>query len=643
VGKPYQAELQQLAATYEWSSTAPVGGLCEFVSSSCGTPLIAVGSGGSYSSATFAAALHACTGRLAKAVTPLALRERPGLARHATTLILSGSGRNPDVQAAIQVAIASETKQLLALCMRTGGPISRWLEKYGLATVAEYDLPCGKDGFVATNSLLATCMLLARAHASVFQKQVQPRTLDELTGGEQLSYSVSGSHLERKTWVILHGYWGEAAAVDLESKLTEAALTNVQVADYRNFAHGRHNWLAKRSDESLLVAFVTPHDQQVAKRTLDAIPKSMPVIHLETKHVESWGALALLVQAMRLVGLAGESCGIDPGRPKVAQFGRRIYHLRAKVGTQPITRRRGLSSRAETAIRRKTNGILIEADRLEYWLQEYRTFVRRLERTTFSAVVLDYDGTLCTAEERHAQPSKRIARGLTRLLRAGILVGIATGRGKSVRQSLVKVVPKKYLRQVVVGYYNGGDIGLLDREDLPQKSGPLDESLREVLLAFKDCDLLQSIATVEDRPRQLTIEPQSAFEHHYVKSLARALVARFEVSGVRFVESAHSMDVLAPGVSKLRLIEACRGRLGQERAAVLCIGDMGNWPGNDFELLATPYSLSVSDVSAAPDSCWNLGTAGRRGVDITLEYFDWIQPDDCSRPPTRFRIKVDRK
>ena len=53
------------------------------------------------------------------------------------------------------------------------------------------------------------------------------------------------------------------------------------------------------------------------------------------------------------------------------------------------------------------------------------------------------------------------------MLRAGAVVGLATGRGKSVRQALRDAVDERLWGKVIVGYYNGGDIGLVgdDQED----------------------------------------------------------------------------------------------------------------------------------------------------------------------------------
>ncbi len=57
MGKPFEAELTKLDETYAWAKTYPIPGLsATFGRSTC--PLIAVGSGGSYTTAHFAAALY---------------------------------------------------------------------------------------------------------------------------------------------------------------------------------------------------------------------------------------------------------------------------------------------------------------------------------------------------------------------------------------------------------------------------------------------------------------------------------------------------------------------------------------------------------------------------------------------------------
>jgi len=87
--------------------------------------------------------------------------------------------------------------------------------------------------------------------------------------------------------------------------------------------------------------------------------------------------------------------------------------------------------------------------------------------------------------------------------------------------------------------------------------------------------------------------------------------------------SGHSVDILAPRVSKLNILTGLRERVGT--APVLCIGDRGRWPGKDYELLREPFSLGVDEISVDPGTCWNLAPPGQRGIAVTLDYFKAIE------------------
>jgi hypothetical protein len=97
---------------------------------------------------------------------------------------------------------------------------------------------------------------------------------------------------------------------------------------------------------------------------------------------------------------------------------------------------------------------------------------------------------------------------------------------------------------------------------------------------------------------------------------------RASAAQVTLVRSSHSIDVLAPGVSKAALVE----RLSREAAGgeVLCVGDRGRWPGNDHQLLAGRFGLSVDEVSPDPSACWNLAPLGARCVEAALYYLEHL-------------------
>jgi hypothetical protein len=100
------------------------------------------------------------------------------------------------------------------------------------------------------------------------------------------------------------------------------------------------------------------------------------------------------------------------------------------------------------------------------------------------------------------------------------------------------------------------------------------------------------------------------------------VVRRADLPGVSIVSSDHSLDVLAPTISKATIIQQILATLSDRSPAgkVLAIGDRGRWPGNDFSLLLGPNTLSVDIVSPDPESCWNLAPPGVRGSQATLHY-----------------------
>ena len=164
MGRPYEAELLLLAATYDWALRADIETLSRTISTLRGLPLVVVGSGGSLSGCVFAARLHETHARLpVHALTPLEFIRHPA-PQAAGVLLLSAGGSNPDVLAAAEHAIASEYASTVGLCTRTDTLLKARLAKYRHTTVFEFEGPSKKDGFLATNSLLLMCTLLARAY-----------------------------------------------------------------------------------------------------------------------------------------------------------------------------------------------------------------------------------------------------------------------------------------------------------------------------------------------------------------------------------------------------------------------------------------------------------------------------------------------
>ena len=312
LGKSFKQEVQKFDSTYQFATTIRIDKLKDITINSLLFPLISIGSGGSLTSALFASLLHQQTGKMSIYSTPLEMLSLNGLMPNSAVLFVTAGGKNYDILNAFKFAASEEPRSLSVLCATKDSAIKNIVRDYYYANISEFDLPCGKDGFLATNSLLCFILLLLRAYQDSYGNSYKiPETLESLVHPrlsrfdflEELKSQFT-PFLNRDTFLILFDRWGKPAAVDLESKFTEAALGNVQVVDYRNFAHGRHNWLAKRGNQTGIIALVTPEVERIANKTLDLIPKDIPIARLSTDHRPSQlAALDLVVKAMFVVEL----------------------------------------------------------------------------------------------------------------------------------------------------------------------------------------------------------------------------------------------------------------------------------------------------------------------------------------------------
>ena len=636
LGKPYFVELEQLEETYAFAMEMDIRSLIKAVSASIFLPLLVVGSGGSLTVARLIVSLHQRFARMiAKPVTPLELFENSQLARKTAIWFMSAGGRNADILAAIRSAIFDEPQRLLVTCARTSSPLATFARKYNYTDIFEFDLPSKRDGFLATNSLLAFSVLFVRAYLDIFDnpRKLPPyfRGLIGLESSQDrfLSELRQQCHplWDRENLVVLYGNQTEAAAYDLESKFTEAALGPVQISDFRNFAHGRHHWLAKRRELSAVIALTTVKDRKLAQKTLSLLPQGIPAVEFHFPGEDFVASIQAIVTMLHIVGLAGEVRAIDPGRPGVPEFGRRIYNLRMSTHMEA-----DLPKDAKTvtlAEQRKLNalpGSCYKQGQAGSLRKACQSFMKQLKGVSFSGIVFDYDDTLCDNRRRFEDLNEHIAKELLRLLGNGLMIGIATGRGKSVKMALRKAIPSAYWERILVGCYNGGDCALLSEDNHPDGTDATCPELTPIEDALKADPRVHKLFEVTIRRPQITVEPRSVIPIPTLWSLANEVVHKYGPSGSTVLTSGHSVDILAPGVTKRNV-----GRMlsiicnSPPDARIMCIGDKGRWPGNDFDLLSEPFSLSVDEVSSDPLTCWNLAPAGYRGIQATLYYLDHMQ------------------
>jgi hydroxymethylpyrimidine pyrophosphatase-like HAD family hydrolase len=619
MGKPFESELNILAKTYKWAKSVDIDLIDKFIKRNINNPIITVGSGGSLSVGHYIATLHQQLGYHANAFSPLDFYNAKEIVKNSKVILISASGRNSDILFAGKEAINGNPLGILGACLKTESKLSKLLSPS--FEIWEHDIPSGKDGFLATNSLLAFFIFFGRVYSTYLGINI-PDYKSCISNFDFLNEPVSNID----TFSILYGKWSKPVAYDLESKLSEAALSNVQLSDYRNFGHGRHHWYAKRNENSCILALIAPEEKDLALKTLSTLPNSINKIVIESECQGFAASIDLLIKSFFFVNHVGKSKRIDPGKPGVPEFGRKLYNLQYIKTLRKSSSHLG-SEKDHKLISRKLNGISVYQNDNEVqglWQSHLVNFRKKINRAKYSCVIFDYDGTLCNTENKKIGPSHEIINLLIELLENNILIAIATGRGKSVRIDLKQKIPAKYWSKFIIGYYNGTDISTLNDEFSPKTNIKQGNRLLEVAKYFKSFKLIKSKHKVTVRPYQLTFEPLNENYWTLVNTLIKEYFQMADFSSeFQLLESCHSIDIIPKGYSKNLVFNECRELLktNGNTGNILCVGDKGNQLGNDFKLLSNEFSLSVDKVSHIPDTCWNFLPQNMSGEKGVLYYF----------------------
>lgn len=613
MGKPFNSELEKIAGTIKWAEEQDVTELRSFFSVNAGSPLICVGSGGSYSAASYVAMLYKQLCGLAVSMTPLAFdTSSDAIIRDSKLLFFSASGRNKDFLIAFQRGLVVGRGDMAGVCLRESPKLDEIINKCNPDFKKHtFLIPTVKDGFLATNSLVAFFVLAYRCFFDA-----KPSEFIGEGAGYSLNHAIDFTGIDN--FIVLHSNLSEPVAVDLESKFSEAALGSVLLTDYRNFGHGRHQWFDKKGNNSCIVALVNDNDRQLAEKTLGKMPEDVNIVRIETKLRTPLATIDLLVKSFQFVSAIGELRGIDPGRPGVPDYGTELYHLNyAKLISdesiaQPIK---------DLAICRKLrlgSKALIPAKDFEAYSTAYDGFVKGLEEKSFNLLALDYDGTICNVDRtsRYQETlEESVAHLINRLLAEGLSIAIMTGRGKSMHKLLRNSVSKEYWSQVYLGCYNGAVIVKLSDDTKAIKAvkeAPVDEQLVTLEKELKRYPFEPTIKKYSTQLSFSCIDKQKAYE------ICSEIIFLNKLDRLHIWSSSHSMDIV---VSTKASKTAVRG-ISED---VLVIGDRGDYEGNDYEMLSLPYSLSVDGVSRNPYSCWNLAPRELRGLDVVKYYLRKIK------------------
>jgi len=621
MGKPYREELEGLAQTTLEAYALPIERLKRAIEDDAGQGLVVVASGGSQTAAYYLAQLHEqAFGHVSRVVSPLVFQSQPTF-RHQAVWLLSAGGSNEDILNAARHAIAGGAQSITALVGAEDTPLQLLLATYGASRTVTFVVSAGRDGFLATNSLWASCLLVERAYGETLGDG-PTLTASEVTDAVAWAKVAVDSIPD---WTNQFVGIGDPVTMvgmsDLEMRATEAALASVWVADLRNLAHGRHFWFATHGKSTHAICLSTAPYRALATQTMKLIQEASPVDVIEVPGSQAFARLASVAFSMHAALRLGEQIHRDPGRPGVPPFGEALYHLRYTVdGT---ARKEDRDRQIILAKLGRPDGTLTDDELATWraWLQQFRS---TLASADIRAVVFDFDGTLIESSRRYEPMEPTIIGELTRLLKADIHIGIATGRGDSCGIALRNSLSPNLWSNITIGYHNGA----------------LTQPIGDIELAPGDTDpaIIEAVHRIEryvlwpGRGRCRVYETQCSVSMLDGRNLSEAWQAVYESLHdliedglLRIWMSSHSIDVVSSSASKLNVVSLTASRANCLPEQVLCIGDRGRWPGNDAELLGMPLSLSSDQCSTRPDRCWNLAGMTRRQVAATcyqLQLFD---------------------
>ena len=614
MGKPFKQELTKINDTIRWAEGQDVAELRSFFSVNAGCPLICVGSGGSFSAASYASMLYKQMCGLAVPMTPLAFdTSSDAIIRDSKLLFFSASGRNKDFLIAFQRGLEVGRGDLAGVCLRESSKLDAIIEKCNPDFRKHtFLIPSVKDGFLATNSLVAFFVLMYRCF-------FDGKPSEHIREGIGFTQNHAIDFAKTDNFIVLHSNLSEPVAVDLESKFSEAALGSVLMADYRNFGHGRHQWFDKKGGNSCIVALVNDNDRQLVEKTLGKMPEDVNVVRIESSLRTPLATIDLLVKSFHFVSAIGEVRGIDPGRPGVPDYGTELYHLNyAKL----ISNESVVITAKDVAIGRKLrlgSKALIPENEYHAYSEAYDAFFSNLSHKEFDLLALDYDGTICNVDRNarwNETLEESIAKLINKLLADGIRLAVMTGRGGSMHELLRKSINMEFWPQVYLGCYNGAVIVRLTDDTTAietVKGAPMDEQLTLLQNELKRYHFQPN--KVKTYSTQLSL---SCDDKQKACEICNEIILSNHLDRLHIWSSSHSLDIVVS-------TKASKTAVKEISENVLVIGDRGDYEGNDFEMLFLPCSLSVDKVSRNLYSCWNLAPRDLRGLDVIKYYLRKIK------------------
>lgn len=327
--KPLMSELLKDTRKYlEQAQQADVEPLREFLFTNPERPLVAMGHGGSHSSASYAALLYGASSGLGRVMTPyLANSLSDETLRNSKLLLISKSLMNQDaVYIADRMAnVNPEYSCFFTMTLKENDNMRR-VKKINPNSLVNrpFDLP---HGFISVNGTFAYFSLLYKAFtgdSNFAGKLALSDKLDDNFTYRTIDGTIAPPDLSQiSQFTVLYGSYGEPVAHKMESNMTEAGLASCVATDYRDECHGRFMALSNfiksakhPQTDCALVVLVTPREEALCKAVLERMPGHLPVIIIRTEIDTPLGSIDLLYKMCMFVAHYGEHVlGSNPNDP----------------------------------------------------------------------------------------------------------------------------------------------------------------------------------------------------------------------------------------------------------------------------------------------------------------------------------------
>jgi len=280
-------------------------------------------------------------------------------------------------------------------------------------------------------------------------------------------------------------------------------------------------------------------------------PSGIPTLTMPLSGADPVHLIAGLVAQMHPVAAVGRELGADPGRPEVPTYGREIHYANLQdVIPLPLS-----AGPSEEQSKYEVLGAHWPSQRDHGTMRRAaRAFADSTRAQRFKAVVFDYDGTLCSSQSKDGPPPPNVVEHLVRLMRGGIVVGIASGRGGSIQKCLSDVLPPDVLPKIRLGLYNGGWISSADAPPIPrEETSELLSHVTRIVVRLKSLGV-PILTHRTTHPYQVSVRFREGLATDSMWSVIADALRQAGLDLSTMVRSKHSVDILAHGVSKSALV-----------------------------------------------------------------------------------------